>query len=82
MLDKTGFTGKFDFSIEFTPQLNGSAPLGSNFEPDESGPTFLEALKDQLGLKLEEQMGSVNVIVVDHVEQPSANWTVINSNAD
>jgi uncharacterized protein (TIGR03435 family) len=49
VFDKTGLAGNFDFSIEFTPQLNGSGPPGVNFEPDESGPTFLEALKDQLG---------------------------------
>ena len=59
--------------MEFTPQFNGPLPPGVNFQPDPSGPTFLEALKEQLGLKLESQTGPVDVIVVDHVEQPSEN---------
>jgi uncharacterized protein (TIGR03435 family) len=73
ILDKTGLTGKFDFVIEFTPQITGPLPPGANFQADESGPPFLEALKQQLGLKLDSQKGSVDVIVVDHVEQPSEN---------
>ena len=73
VLDKTGLTGKFDFYMEFTPQINGPLPPGSTFQPDESGPTFQQALKEQLGFKLEPQTGSVAVIVIDHVEPPSEN---------
>jgi uncharacterized protein (TIGR03435 family) len=73
VLDKTGLDGKFDFVIEFTPQFNGPLPPGANFQPDESGTTFLEALKEQLGLKLDSQKGPVDVIVIDHVEEPSEN---------
>ena len=73
ILDKTGLTGKYDLVMEYTPQFNGPLPPSSTFQPDESGPTFLQALKDDLGLKLESQTGPVDVIVVDHVEQPSQN---------
>jgi uncharacterized protein (TIGR03435 family) len=73
VLDKTGLTGKFDFVIEFTPQISGPLPPGANFKPDETGPTFLEALKEQLGLKLESQTGPVDVLVIDHVEELSPN---------
>ena len=73
VLDKTGLTGKIDFVIEFTPQFNGPLPPGATFQPDPTGPTFLEALKEQLGFKLESQTGPVDVVVVDHVEEPSAN---------
>ena len=72
-LDHTGLTGTFDFVLEWTPQLNGPLPPGINFQPDESGPTFLQALKEQLGLKLETQTGPVDVVVIDHIEQPSEN---------
>jgi uncharacterized protein (TIGR03435 family) len=37
------------------------------------GPRIFEAVQDQLGLKLEARKGPVEVIVVDHVEKPSAN---------
>ena len=73
VIDKTGLAGKYDFIVEFTPQINGALPPGVDFQPDESGPTFLEALKEQLGLKLDSQTGPVPVIVIDHVEPPSEN---------
>jgi uncharacterized protein (TIGR03435 family) len=73
VLDRTGLNGKYDFTIEFTPQINGPAPPGANFQPDPNGPTFLEALKEQLGLKLDSKTGPVDVIVVDHVDHPSEN---------
>jgi uncharacterized protein (TIGR03435 family) len=69
ILDKTELAGTYDFVIEWTPEV----PPGANFQPDESGPTFLEALKEQLGLKLDSQTGSVDSIVVDHIQQPSEN---------
>jgi len=40
---------------------------------DSFGAAFCEALKEQLGLKLEPQKGPVLVLVIDHVEQPSPN---------
>jgi uncharacterized protein (TIGR03435 family) len=71
VLDQTGLSGNFDFSIEFTPEPNG--PLPPTPQPEESGPTFVEALKEQLGLKLLSQTGALDVLVVDHIEEPSPN---------
>jgi uncharacterized protein (TIGR03435 family) len=68
VLDRTGLTGTYDLVFNFTSE---NIPPG--YQPDESGPTFLEALKDQLGLKLEAATGPVTVFVVDHVEKPSPN---------
>jgi uncharacterized protein (TIGR03435 family) len=48
-------------------------PASANAETDDSGPTLMEALKDQLGLKLESTKGPVDVLVIDHVEEPSEN---------
>jgi uncharacterized protein (TIGR03435 family) len=73
VLDKTGLAGEYDYLIEFTPPINGPLPPGSTFQPDESGPTFLEALKEQLGLKLSPQTGPVDLLTIDHVEEPSEN---------
>lgn len=45
-----------------------------NGEPvDTSGPSLIEAVKQQLGLELKAQKGPVPVIVIDHVEKPTAN---------
>lgn len=68
--DQTGLNGTFDFSLEWSPAPDAARP-GSISE--ETGPTFLEALNDQLGLKLESTKGPVDVLVIDHIEEPSPN---------
>jgi uncharacterized protein (TIGR03435 family) len=73
ILDQTGLSGPFDYHLEWTPQFEGPPPPNATFQPDPTGPTFLEALKEQFGLKLEPQTGPVDVIVVDHLEHPSEN---------
>ena len=73
MIDATALTGTFDFLLEFTPEPQNPTPPGLNVAPDPDGPTFEQALRDQLGLKLESRKSSMEVIVVDHVEHPSEN---------
>jgi len=68
VFDQTGLTGQYDFIMKYSPQWNATAP-----PPGDTGPTFLEALQDQLGLRLESAKAPVNVLVVDHVEEPSPN---------
>ncbi len=73
VIDKTGFTGLFDLQLDFvadetTPVLPPPPP-GS----DMPGPSISQALRDQLGLRLESTKGPVEVIVVDHAERPSGN---------
>ncbi len=72
VLDKTGLSGKFDFVLEWTPQ-NEVSSNPNVAPPDPNGPIFLEALKDQLGLKLVPQTGSVDVLIIDHIEEPTPN---------
>jgi bla regulator protein BlaR1 len=55
------------------PEINGPLPAGSDFHPDPSGPTFEEALRDHLGIKLESEKSPLKVLVFDHVERPSEN---------
>jgi uncharacterized protein (TIGR03435 family) len=71
VLDRTGLKGRFDFSLDFTPDANDRMP--ANFQADVNGPTFLEALREQTGLKLVPQTGRVDVLVIDHVERPTEN---------
>ena len=73
VLDRTGLSGTFDFTLEWTPEANSPLTPSADFQRDESGPTFLQALQEQLGLKLEAQTGPVDLLVLDHIEQPSAN---------
>ncbi len=73
VIDRTGLSGTFDFSLEWTQQLQFVGPPPPDFQPDPNGPTLQEALQKQLGLKLVSQTGPVDVLVIDHVEQPSEN---------
>lgn len=71
VVDKTGLTGKSDFTVEFAPETNDRrADDGPAFPPQSAGPTFYEALREQLGLRLVPQKGLVDVIVIDHLERP------------
>ena len=73
VLDRTGLTGKFDFAIEFAPQYGAGISPSSNFRPDPTAPTFVRALKEQLGLILESQIAPMNFLVIDYIETPSGN---------
>lgn len=67
VIDETGLKGGFDFWMEWKYEDTSEA------DSEETGGTFREALKNQLGLKLEPAKGPVEVLVIDHVEQPTEN---------
>jgi len=71
--DQTGLTGHYDFSLKFTTASNGVAN-NSNDPPEVSSSPFITtALKEQMGLMLVPKEGTRKTIVIDHIEQPSAN---------
>jgi uncharacterized protein (TIGR03435 family) len=72
IIDQTGLSAKFDMDMEFALP-KPSPPPGTDPMPDAPGLTFVNALRDQLGLKLVKQTGPVDVFVIDHVERPSEN---------
>ena len=53
----------------------GNEPPATGAPPpaDSSGPSIFTALQEQLGLKLQSEKGPVDVLVIDHVEEPSEN---------
>jgi uncharacterized protein (TIGR03435 family) len=61
--DKTGLTDRYDFTLKYTYEST---------DPD-SYPTLTTAIQEQLGLKLEHTHGSVDVLVIDHIDRPSEN---------
>ena len=74
VIDGTGLTGTFDVHLKWSIDLL-SASMGPNTAPpqDRTGPSLFTALQEQLGLKLEPAKGPVEVLVIDHIEKPSAN---------
>jgi uncharacterized protein (TIGR03435 family) len=81
VVDKTGLTGKYDYTLSYAPDesmkarippLGGPSP-GDAEGPGATGPSFLTAVQEQLGLKLEAHKKPVDVVVIDHMEQPTAN---------
>jgi uncharacterized protein (TIGR03435 family) len=72
VVDQTGLTGNFDFVLEFAPESATGENAASSLS-DRGGPTFVEALKEQLGIKLDSQKGALDYIHIDHVERPSEN---------
>jgi uncharacterized protein (TIGR03435 family) len=73
VVDQTGLSGRFDFSIEFVPETGAPSVPDAGVPAEAPGSSFLEALRQQLGLRLEATKAPVQVIVVDRVERPSAN---------
>jgi uncharacterized protein (TIGR03435 family) len=72
IVDRTGLAGTIDFDLLFAPPQ--IATTGDQASADPSAPASFEAaLLEELGFQLKGDTGSVDVIVIDHVEQPSAN---------
>src|ERR1700744_373740 len=69
IIDGTGFNGTFDATLHFTPDN----PDPEHADEITVGLPLTEALRDQLGMKLENGKGSVDVVVLDHIEKPTDN---------
>ena len=58
VVDRTGLKGNYDFTLEWAAS-----------DSDAPGQSLFTALQEQLGLKLEAQRSSVDVLVVDSMEK-------------
>jgi uncharacterized protein (TIGR03435 family) len=70
VLDRTALTGTFDIHLRWA--LDAPASTASAL-PADAGPSILTAVQEQLGLKLQAANVPVDVLVIDHLERPSAN---------
>lgn len=76
VVDQTNLKGGYDFDLSFTADLPPGTQPGAllNGEPiDTSGPPIFEAIRKQLGLRLERRKGSADTLVIDHAEKPTEN---------
>jgi uncharacterized protein (TIGR03435 family) len=75
--DQTGLTGRFDLKLTWTPDESQFGGAGgyrpASTESADAPPDLFTAMQEQLGLKLVSTKAPVDVLVIDHVEKPSAN---------
>jgi uncharacterized protein (TIGR03435 family) len=77
VVDQTGLTDKYDFILKWTPDDSQFATMPMRKPPttDEASapPNLYDAVQEQLGLKMAAARAEADVMVIDHVEKPSAN---------
>lgn len=82
VIDQTGLTEKYDFNLKWTPDdsqfaafRGAGAPPPPTPPADEANapPSLYTAVQEQIGLKMGPGKAPDDVIVIDHVEKPSAN---------
>jgi uncharacterized protein (TIGR03435 family) len=81
VVDKTGLTGKYDFNLEYTPDLSrlpppppgltgpGPATGAPGTEASEPGSNLAAAIQQQLGLRLAPGKAKLDVVVVDKADK-------------
>ena len=69
IIDETGLSGEFEYTLDW-----GELVKAKLEDPDGFAMGALSsALQEKLGLKLESGKDQVEMLVIDHVEQPSDN---------
>lgn len=76
VVDRTGLSGRYDFTLTWTPDESQFAGMGVRVPPpppDAQAPSLFTAMQEQLGLRLDSTRAQVEVLVIDRVEKPSEN---------
>jgi uncharacterized protein (TIGR03435 family) len=78
VVDQSGLTGRFDFTLLWTPdefQFSGLGARGAAPQTADgaNAPDLFSAFREQLGLRLDSTKAPAEVFVIDNAEKPSAN---------
>jgi uncharacterized protein (TIGR03435 family) len=74
VVDDTGLSGKFDFTLEWRPDPTQAGPNAPQLPAEvASRSDIFTAFQEQIGLKLEATKAPVEVLVIDKVQKPSEN---------
>jgi uncharacterized protein (TIGR03435 family) len=75
VINQTGVSGKYEFSLVWTPEQLLNAPPNANAPVPgaDAPPDLYTAIQQQLGLKIDGTKMRIEVLVVDKVEKPSEN---------
>jgi uncharacterized protein (TIGR03435 family) len=60
--DATGLTGKYDMTLRWIQD-------GGRVAEEIHGPPLLQAMQEQLGLKVQKKQVAAEILVVDHMEK-------------
>ncbi|MDR3793409.1 MAG: TIGR03435 family protein [Terracidiphilus sp.] len=74
--DETGLAGKYDFTLQWTPdetQFSNSGLRARAAGENATLPPLFDAIGEQLGLKLEPRKVPAEVLVIDRAERPTEN---------
>ena len=75
VVDATGIGGRWDFMLSYTPTWDlrnptrSPVPDGASASDPSGGMSIFEAVKKQLGLRLEARKRSLPVLVIDRIEE-------------
>ena len=72
VVDQTELSDRIDYELEWAQEPNPTGLPDAN-PPLDQRPTFLEALREQLGLKLEAAKAPLRALVIEHLDRPSEN---------
>lgn len=74
VVDQTGLTGRYDFTLEFAqPQRPSAEPTADSDQASPAGPDLIQAAREQLGLQFKPGKAVLSMPVIDHVERPTEN---------
>jgi uncharacterized protein (TIGR03435 family) len=77
VVDQTGLTGRWDFTLTWTPDEFQFGGMGAKVPPPANNaaapPDLFTAFQEQLGLKLEATKAMAEVFVIDKVAKPTEN---------
>ena len=87
VVDETGLKESYEFTLFFEPDMGGMTgpkgmmmampgpppgPAPPEKANEETAPSLLSAIQDQLGLRLEAKKAPVDLIVIDHIEKAAS----------
>jgi uncharacterized protein (TIGR03435 family) len=73
VLDDTGLTGIYDFSLKWSSPEPAKSGDNAAITSDADAPSLFTAVQEQLGLRLVAAKAPMKVVIIDHIETPSAN---------
>ena len=73
VIDRTGLDKNYDFTLSFAPQLPPGVSKDDLPPELQELPSIFDAVRDQLGLKLDPTKGPIDYYVIDHIDKPTPN---------